>query len=66
MDYAIVPRQALIDEAVAAWQAGIAMDSCPYVQGTDHAKVWRAGFCMAPAVVGFRETKAYMRERGWV
>ena len=66
MDYAIVPRQALIDEAEAAWQAGRAMESCPYVHGTDHAKVWCAGFRIAPAVVGIRETKAYMRKRGWL
>ena len=66
MDYAIVPRQTLIDEAVAAFEAGKGIDSCSYMPGSDHARAWRAGFRMAPGVVGFRQTRTFMRERGWV
>lgn len=66
MDYAIVPRQALIDEAVAAFKAGKGIDSCPYMPGSDHARTWCVGWRMAPAVVGFRETQSFVRARGWV
>lgn len=44
MDYAIVPRDVVVDEGRAAHGEGRPFGACPYLPETDHAKAWREGF----------------------